>query len=150
MKRVLFAASVLLALAACASGKKVPADYVALPEGVSVETYTYAVKGTDTLQLDFYRNTALEGPQPTFVYVHGGSWADGTRKDAKWIGRVAKHGLNAVSITYRLANKGKEIGDSTVSGPSSAMPLPSPWKICTMPPAICWTTVKNWAWTQPK
>lgn len=116
MKRVLFAASVLLALAACASGKKVPADYVALPEGVSVETYTYAVKGTDTLQLDFYRNAALEGLQPTFIYVHGGSWADGTRKDAKWIGRVAKHGLNAVSITYRLANKGKEIGDSTVFG----------------------------------
>ena len=102
MKRVLFAASVLLALAACASGKKVPADYVALPEGVSVETYTYAVKGTDTLQLDFYRNDALKGPQPTFVYVHGGSWADGTRKDAKWIGRVAKHGMNAVSISYRL------------------------------------------------
>lgn len=113
MKKVLFAASVLLALAACASGKKVPADYVALPEGVSVETYTYAVKGTDTLQLDFYRNAALKGPQPTFVYVHGGSWADGTRKDAKWIGRVAKHGLNAVSITYRLDRKGKEIPDST-------------------------------------
>lgn len=116
MKIALSAASVLLALAACASGKKVPDDYVALPEGVSVETYTYAVKGTDTLQLDFYRNAALKGPQPTFVYVHGGSWAGGTRKDAKWIGRVAKHGLNAVSISYRLANKGKEIGDSTVFG----------------------------------
>ena len=116
MKRVLSAASVLLVLAACASGKRVPADYVALPDGVSVETYTYAVKGTDTLQLDFYRNAALNGPQPTFVYVHGGSWADGTRKDAKWIGRVAKHGLNAVSISYRLANKGKEIGDSTFFG----------------------------------
>ena len=116
MKTRLIFAAALLALGACASGKKVPADYVALPEGVSVETYTYAVKGTDTLQLDFYRNAALNGPQPTFVYVHGGSWADGTRKDAKWIGRVAKHGLNAVSISYRLANKGKEIGDSTVFG----------------------------------
>lgn len=116
MKTRSILAAALLAFSACASGKKVPADYVALPEGVSVETYTYAVKGTDTLQLDFYRNAALNGPQPTFVYVHGGSWADGTRKDAKWIGRVAKHGLNAVSISYRLANKGKEIGDSTVFG----------------------------------
>lgn len=116
MKTRLILAAALLALSACASGKKVPADYVALPEGVSVETYTYAVKGTDTLQLDFYRNAALNGPQPTFVYVRGGSWSDGTRKDAKWIGRVAKHGLNAVSISYRLANKGKEIGDSTVFG----------------------------------
>ncbi len=116
MKTRLILAAALLALSACASGKKVPADYVALPEGVSVETYTYAVKGTDTLQLDFYRNTALEGAQPTFIYVHVGSWSDGTRKDAKWIGRVAKHGLNAVSISYRLANKGKEIGDSTVFG----------------------------------
>ncbi|MCR5560430.1 MAG: alpha/beta hydrolase fold domain-containing protein [Bacteroidales bacterium] len=115
MKKALFAAA-FLTLAACAQGHKVPADYVALPEGVSVETYTYAVKGSDTLQLDFYRNAALDGPQPTFIYVHGGSWADGTRKDAKWIGRVAKHGLNAVSISYRLANKGKEIGDSTVFG----------------------------------
>ncbi len=116
MNRIVIVTAAVLTLSACASGQKVPADYVALPEGVSVETYTYAVKGADTLQLDFYRNTALEGAQPTFVYVHGGSWADGTRKDAKWIGRVAKHGMNAVSISYRLANKGKEIGDSTVFG----------------------------------
>lgn len=116
MNRIVIVTAAVLTLSACASGKKVLADYVALPEGVSVETYTYAVKGTDTLQLDFYRNAALNGPQPTFVYVHGGSWADGTRKDAKWIGRVAKHGMNAVSISYRLANKGKEIGDSTVFG----------------------------------
>ncbi len=116
MNKFVMVSAAVLSLAACARGHKVPADYVALPEGVSVETYTYAVKGADTLQLDFYRNAALNGPQPTFVYVHGGSWADGTRKDAKWIGRVAKHGLNAVSISYRLANKGKEIGDSTVFG----------------------------------
>ncbi len=102
----------MLSLLACSSKQKVQADYVALPDGVTVETFTYAVKGTDTLKLDFYRNTALEGALPTFIYVHGGSWSDGTRKDAKWIGRVAKHGLNAVSITYRLDRKGKELPDS--------------------------------------
>lgn len=112
-KSLSLAATVALILCACSCGNKVPADYVALPGGVDVQTYTYAVKGVDTLRLDFYRDSEVEGNLPTLIYVHGGSWADGTRKDAKWIGRIAKHGMNAVSISYRLDRKGKEIPDST-------------------------------------
>lgn len=105
----------LLCSYSCKS-KSAPDDYVPLPENVSVRTLTYAVKGENTLQLDFYRDTTLAGKLPTYIYVHGGSWAEGTRKDAKWIGRVAKHGLNAVSISYRLDRAGKELPDTTKWG----------------------------------
>lgn len=114
-KAVLFLIPALLCSFGC-KAQKVPDDYVPLPENVSVRTLTYAVKGESTLQLDFYRDSTLAGKLPTYIYVHGGSWADGTRKDAKWIGRVAKHGLNAVSISYRLDRAGKELPDTTKWG----------------------------------
>lgn len=50
-----------------------------------METYTYAVKGQDTLKLDVY--TCLSAwpsdKQLTYVYSFGGGWESGTRADAK-------------------------------------------------------------------
>lgn len=85
-----------------------------ITDSVFVETYTYAKKDTQELQLDVYTPAFdYELNRPVFLYVHGGGFSGG-KKDEKIIQsfcqRVAKHGYVAVSINYRLTRKGKPNG----------------------------------------
>jgi acetyl esterase/lipase len=65
----------------------------------------YARVGARPLRLDILRRTDLVGPAPVFVYVHGGAWILGHKRQQ---GHVTLHELAAagwvcVAIDYRLA-----------------------------------------------
>lgn len=70
-------------------------------------THTYAVKDGKELKLDVYVDDALHKNDkcPVFIYSFGGGWEKGSRKDAKWITRIAQEGYVAVCIDYRLGIK---------------------------------------------
>lgn len=73
-------------------------------------TYTYAIKGKDTLRLDMYvdKNIKNDREKPLLLWMHGGGFSGGTRdnpaevKLAEWI---ATKGWIGVSISYRLTRK---------------------------------------------
>lgn len=67
------------------------------------ETYTYAVKGQDTLKLDVYTclSARPSDKQLAYVYSYGGGWESGTRADAKMMQKFARKGYVAISIDYR-------------------------------------------------
>lgn len=73
-------------------------------------TYTYAVKGTDTLKLDVYTPTNVDESVklPTLLWMHGGGFSIGSRDyvdDAKLCAEVTKFGYIGISISYRLLRK---------------------------------------------
>ncbi len=60
----------------------------------------------DGLLLDLYRRRDLaDGPHPTLLYVHGGSWKGGNRRQQgrPLLHRLAKAGWVAISASYPLA-----------------------------------------------
>lgn len=69
-------------------------------------TIEYARHGRRALRLDLYEGEARwPGPRPVFVYVHGGAWVIGNRRQQ---GRLTIHELAAAgwlcaSIDYRLS-----------------------------------------------
>jgi len=72
------------------------------------ETYTYAIKNSVELKLDVYvdqSQPAVEGGKPVMIYIHGGAWSAGSRKNAaqETFNRfIAEQGIVSVSIDYRL------------------------------------------------
>lgn len=70
--------------------------------GQDFTTYTYSTKGGIDLELDFY---PAVNPESTLIFVHGGGFYSGTRKDANimhFCDSLSKAGVNAVNISYRL------------------------------------------------
>ncbi|WP_179351409.1 alpha/beta hydrolase [Winogradskyella vidalii] len=81
-----------------------------------LETYTYAIKGTDTLRLDVYtpKNIKKDEKLPVLLWMHGGGFSGSHRAypdDNKLVKYVAKeqHYIG-VSIDYRLLRKNKTTG----------------------------------------
>jgi acetyl esterase/lipase len=78
--------------------------------GIQLRTYRYSSLYGNASTLDVYTPRALAGrharPVGTVVLVHGGAWQKGDRIDleAKAV-RLAKLGLVAVSVNYRLATE---------------------------------------------
>ena len=80
-------------------------------DSISSKTYTYSIKGKDTLKLDIYEpeNDSLT-KRPLFVIVHGGGFNSGTRDVNSLVNlaeNVAKKGYVVTSIDYRLLTKGE-------------------------------------------
>jgi len=76
-------------------------------------TYTYAIKGIDTLKLDMYTpvNLSPTDSLPVLLWMHGGGFEGGSRdsEPEQNLGRyAANHGYLGVSISYRLLRKGTE------------------------------------------
>jgi acetyl esterase/lipase len=71
-----------------------------------IRDLTYAVAGGDALQADLYLPDTTT-PPPTVVYIHGGGWAVGSRRDHcdTRLPAIAKAGLAVLSIDYRLIDK---------------------------------------------
>jgi acetyl esterase/lipase len=71
---------------------------------------SFAKVGGEELKLDIVRPDG-KGPYPAVVFIHGGGWGLGTRKDySSEIERAAGQGYVAASIDYRLSvadEKGK-------------------------------------------
>jgi acetyl esterase/lipase len=58
---------------------------------------------THDLALDIYRPASdADKPRPTIVFLHGGSWQHGSRKDYLFVGvKLARRGFNVVIPDYR-------------------------------------------------
>lgn len=78
-------------------------------------TYTYSIKGKDTLKLDIYtpENLKKTDKLPVILWMHGGGFSGGSRANAdevKFCNYLANQEYLAVSISYRLTRKGAETG----------------------------------------
>lgn len=78
---------------------------------VKMETFTYAEKDGEQLQLDLYEPVGDDWKaRPLLIYIHGGGFAVGERNgpDIQLFSRdLAKRGYLVVSMSYRLTMKGK-------------------------------------------
>ncbi len=96
------AAMLLMATSSCvATAQETP--------NVEIKTYTYAIKGNDTLSVDIYLREDLKEAQnlPVMLYVHGGGFSMGSRKNAAqeiFIRHYAEQGYLGASIDYRLGS----------------------------------------------
>lgn len=78
---------------------------------VTTETYTYATKDGENLEMDIYLpryDTDLE--RAVMIFVHGGGFSGGERDQEnikEFCKQVAGYGYVAASISYRLTRKGK-------------------------------------------
>lgn len=78
-------------------------------------TYTYAIKGTDTLKLDIYTpiNLSPTDSLPVLLWMHGGGFEGGNRDDEAVKNLclyAANQGYIGVSVSYRLLRKDSENG----------------------------------------
>jgi acetyl esterase/lipase len=80
-----------------------------------VTTYTYSIKGLDTLRMDVYapKNFKKGDSLPVMLWMHGGGFIGGNRSypSEKKLGEiVSEKGYLGVVISYRLTRKGSITG----------------------------------------
>jgi acetyl esterase/lipase len=69
------------------------------------------VLGFRPLELDLYVPLGLEGPVPVVVYVHGGGWQRGSRREPPpllgpdFYDQIAGRGLAVAAVDYRLSGE---------------------------------------------
>jgi len=85
-----------------------------ITDSVKVDTYTYAFKDGQSLDLDVY-SPAFDNQtnRPLIFYLHGGGFSGGTRNSEDiqvFCKKLARYGYVVSSITYRLTRKGTETG----------------------------------------
>jgi acetyl esterase/lipase len=81
----------------------------------NVTTFTYAVKGLDTLKLDVYSPEHIEQnvKLPVVIWMHGGGFSSGMRNNfatVSFMNYLTNKGYIGVSISYRLLRKGAKTG----------------------------------------
>ena len=62
---------------------------------------TFAKIGDTTLQLDLYPSPGAATPGPLIIWIHGGAWRSGDRKDMP-LGALLTKGFAIASLDYRL------------------------------------------------
>lgn len=82
---------------------------------VNVTTYTYAIKGQDTLKIDVYTPKKMKKNDslPVLLWMHGGGFVGGNRNfpsEVQLAEYAAAQGYLAVSMSYRLTRKGHASG----------------------------------------
>lgn len=81
-----------------------------ISQNILKQTFTYAVKGADTLQLDVYsKDAATNSKRPCIIFVFGGGFVIGERDDSvynTYFNAAVEHGYTMISISYRLGLKG--------------------------------------------
>lgn len=81
----------------------------------NVTTYTYAIKGLDTLKMDVYTPKKMKKNDsiPVLLWMHGGGFVGGSRSNSSEVQLAefaAEKGYLAISISYRLTRKGQATG----------------------------------------
>jgi acetyl esterase/lipase len=72
-----------------------------------IKNIEYKNAGGKSLQLDLYRPRNLSGPAPLLVFIHGGGWSGGDRKDyLVYLLSFARKGYVTATISYRLLKDG--------------------------------------------
>ncbi len=111
LRNLLFCAGlVLLTTIVYAQDRYIDPSY----DEVLTETYTYATKDGENLDLDIYLpeyDSATK--RATIIFVHGGGFSGGTRNSegiVEFCGQLANYGYVVASISYRLTRKGKPEG----------------------------------------
>ncbi len=83
-------------------------------DSVIVQTFTYATKEGQNLDLDFYSPFSFsDTKRPLVIYVHGGGFSSGKRNSppvVNFCNKLAQYGYNIASISYRLTRMGKPEG----------------------------------------
>lgn len=82
---------------------------------VKMTTYTYAIKGKDTLKMDVYTPKTMKPSDsvPVMLWMHGGGFVGGDRaypSEIKLAQLAAENGYLGVFISYRLSRKGQATG----------------------------------------
>ncbi|MBN1669469.1 MAG: alpha/beta hydrolase [Kiritimatiellae bacterium] len=91
-----------------------------LPAGVqSKKNIFYTERGHKKFQaLDLYW-TEPRGEKPALVWIHGGGWTTGDKKDdAAFCGWLATHGYVVAAVNYRLSPSPKEPGQRRAHYPA--------------------------------
>ncbi len=80
-----------------------------LPESVVAELdVEYGREGDIPLLLDIYRPKNITTPRPAIVFIHGGGWVKGSRKDYTiYAQQFAEWGYVAATIGYRFSDVAK-------------------------------------------
>ncbi len=87
-----------------------------LSKNITKETYTFAIKGKDTLRLDKYDIVNSQEDRPCIIFVFGGGFKGGDREDdfnITYLENLAKSGYVAVGIDYRLGLKNLDASQVT-------------------------------------
>ena len=89
---------------------------IPVPDSVEmIPDVEYGRVGDRPLLLDLYLPKNLDKPAPGLMFIHGGGWKNGGKKDYKYYCvRFAARGYVVVSISYRLVG---EAGDWTEIDP---------------------------------
>lgn len=94
------------------------ASFAQNKNNITRETKVFSIKGKDTLRIDaYFDNATVVKPEgrPTMVYIHGGGFTMGSRKNAAqeiFCRYLAERGWLAVSVDYRLAGISKNADGS--------------------------------------
>ena len=76
-----------------------------VPAGVQAHRdLEYAKAGEMPLRLDLYVPAKADGPLPLVVFVHGGGWRGGDKRNCRALPLTA-HGYAAASVNYRLSGE---------------------------------------------
>ncbi len=80
---------------------------IPIPEGVEfIKDVEYGKVGDRALLLDLYVPKGLTKPVPGLIFIHGGGWSGGDKKDYRYYTvRYAKRGYVVASISYRLVKE---------------------------------------------
>lgn len=75
-----------------------------MDESRVVRDIVFARAGHKDLLLDLYLPEGAEAPLPLIVWIHGGAWSTGSKKDAP-AARMTQRGYAVASISYRLSHE---------------------------------------------
>lgn len=91
------------------TGGKIPlvSPYLTIPERVvEQKEIEYGKVGDRALLLNLYRPAEVDGAVPGLIFIHGGGWRSGDKKDYQYhCVEMAKRGYVAASIAYRMSGE---------------------------------------------
>ena len=77
----------------------------AIAEVKKVADLDYVGNGNPRQMLDLYLPEKIDEPVPVVIWVHGGAWRQGSKKNAGRVLRVAEGKYAVVSVGYRLTQE---------------------------------------------
>ncbi len=87
--------------------KLIDAKNVIVPDNVIEQMdIEYGKAGDKSLQLDLYSPKEMNKPAPGIIFIHGGGWKSGHRRDMKFYTvNFAKRGYVCATVSYRLTGE---------------------------------------------